>query len=204
MLQANLLVVGAQGEGFLRRALFGTTSERLLRRTSRPLLAVRAVPRQDYRRVLVAVDFSEASLAALSFARTLAPAAEIVLLHAFELPFEGRLHLAGMTDQGVAQYRGRVRADGLARLRKVAAEAGMAPGSAELRVLHGQASRVLLEAEQALGCDLVVVGKRGQELAEELLLGSVTKHVLAEGTVDVLVVGPSQRQVGIQSPPHRG
>jgi nucleotide-binding universal stress UspA family protein len=33
----------------------------------------------------------------------------------------------------------------------------------------------------------VVLGKHGQSAAEELLLGSVTKSVLAEGSSDVLV-----------------
>jgi nucleotide-binding universal stress UspA family protein len=39
-----------------------------------------------------------------------------------------------------------------------------------------------------------VVGKRGKGVVEELLLGSVTKHVLAESSGDVLVAsaGPAQ------------
>ena len=45
----------------------------------------------------------------------------------------------------------------------------------------------LVEQEQVLDCDLVVIGKHGQSAAEDLLLGSVTKHVLAEGQSDVLV-----------------
>jgi nucleotide-binding universal stress UspA family protein len=32
-----------------------------------------------------------------------------------------------------------------------------------------------------------VLGKHGQSATEELLLGSVTKHVLAEGRSDVLI-----------------
>jgi len=36
-------------------------------------------------------------------------------------------------------------------------------------------------------CDLVVLGKHGQSATEDLLLGSVSKHVLAEGSTDVLV-----------------
>lgn len=43
--------------------------------------------------------------------------------------------------------------------------------------------------EQELDCDLIVMGKHGQGMLEELLLGSVTKHVLAESTGDVLVLG---------------
>jgi nucleotide-binding universal stress UspA family protein len=45
----------------------------------------------------------------------------------------------------------------------------------------------IVEAELAQDCDLVVLGKHGQSATEELLLGSVTKHVLAEGSADVLV-----------------
>ena len=45
--------------------------------------------------------------------------------------------------------------------------------------------------EQEYDADLVVVGKHGTHITEELLLGSVTKHVLAEAQGDVLIVcGP--------------
>ena len=45
----------------------------------------------------------------------------------------------------------------------------------------------IVENEQSHDCDLVVLGKHGQSATVDLLLGSVTKHVLAEGNADVLV-----------------
>ena len=36
-------------------------------------------------------------------------------------------------------------------------------------------------------CAHQVLGKHGQTATEDLLLGSVTKHMLAEGSADVLV-----------------
>ncbi len=39
----------------------------------------------------------------------------------------------------------------------------------------------------ALDCDLVVLGKHGVSATADLLLGSVTRRVLAEGSVDVAV-----------------
>jgi len=42
--------------------------------------------------------------------------------------------------------------------------------------------------EQEYDADLIVIGKHGTNFTEELLLGSVTKHVLAESQGDVLVV----------------
>lgn len=50
-LDAALVVLGSRGVGFLRRLVLGTTSERLLRRTTRPLLVVRQTPHEPYRRV---------------------------------------------------------------------------------------------------------------------------------------------------------
>jgi nucleotide-binding universal stress UspA family protein len=191
---ADLLVLGARGEGFLRHLLLGTTAERLLRKTNRPVLLVRQLPRDRYRRVVVAVDFSAPSVAALRLARTLAPAAELVLLHAFEVPFEGKLQFAGVTDEAIARYRHQARQDALRELEAFAAAAGSAAAGARLSVHHGEASRVILEREQQEDCDLLVVGKRGKGVVEELLLGSVTKHVLAEASGDVLVAsaGPAQ------------
>jgi len=130
----------------------------------------------------------------LRLARTLAPAAELVLLHAFEVPFEGKLQFAGVTDEAIARYRHQARQDALRELEAFAAAAGSPAAGARLSVHHGEASRVILEREQQEDCDLLVVGKRGKGVVEELLLGSVTKHVLAEASGDVLVAsaGPAQ------------
>ena len=54
-------------------------------------------------------------------------------------------------------------------------------------IVEGDASQRIIELEQELDCDLVVIGKHGRSATEDLLLGSTTKHVLAEGATDVLV-----------------
>jgi nucleotide-binding universal stress UspA family protein len=104
-LNAALLVLGARGEGFLRRQVLGTTSERLLRRTTRPVLVVRQTPHAAYRRVLVALDFSPWSLQALAVARSVAPHAHLVLFNAFQVPFEEKLHFAGVDAATIEHYR---------------------------------------------------------------------------------------------------
>lgn len=188
-LDAGLIVVGARGEGFLGRLVIGTTSERLLRRTLRPMLVVKQTPHEAYRRVLVPVDFSVGSAYLLRLARAVAPNAELILFHAFEAPFESKLRYAGVEEETLARYLIDARQDALERLQDLAAQVGLGPGQVIQHVQHGQASRVILVAEQELDCDLIVMGKHGQGRMEELLLGSVTKHVLAESVGDVLVVG---------------
>lgn len=188
-IDAALLVLGARGEDYLRPMLLGTTAERLLRRTLRPMLVVKQTPHEAYRRVLVPVDFSPWSHAALRLARAVAPKAELVLLHAFEAPFESKLQFAGVDEDTIGLYRKSARQEALSQLRMLVAEAGLKAGEVSLSVHHGDASRTILTQEQEQDCDLIVMGKHGQGVLEELLLGSVTKHVLSESASDVLIVG---------------
>lgn len=184
---ARLVVLGARGAGFLRRLVLGTTSQRLVRRTDRPLLVVRQTADRSYRRVMVAVDFSPQSRHALILARRVAPNAKLVILTVFEVPFEGKLRFAGVDDATVEIHRQRARAGALRQLHALAHEAGLAPSQWELSVVEGDASRRIVEQEESRNCDLVVLAPHGQSAAADLLLGSVTRHVLAEGHVDVLL-----------------
>ncbi|MBK6470100.1 MAG: universal stress protein [Betaproteobacteria bacterium] len=186
-LDAALLVLGARGTGYLRRLVLGSTVERLLRRTRRPLLVVRQTPHEPYRRVLVAVDFSPWSAAAVMLARQLAPQAALLVASVFQVPFEEKLRFAGVDAATIEGYRQRARAETTQRLHALVATAGLAPSQWEPCVLEGDASLRLVELEQERDCDLVVLGKHGVSAAVDLLLGSTTKHVLAEGSVDVLV-----------------
>ncbi|MDO9604308.1 universal stress protein [Hydrogenophaga sp.] len=186
-LNAELLVLGARGEGFLRRQVLGSTSERLLRRTQRPLLVVRQTPHAAYRRVLVALDFSPWSLQALAVARRVAPHAHLVLFNAFQVPFEEKLHFAGVDPTTIELYRQQARTQAVQQVHAFAASAGLKAGQWEPCIVEGDPSLRMAQQELALDCDLVVLGKHGQSAAEDLLLGSVTQHMLVEGSVDVLV-----------------
>ncbi len=186
-MDADLLVLGARGEDYLSHLLLGTTAERLLRRTRRPVLMVKQTSHEPYRRVLVPVDFSPWSATAIRLASRVAPRAELVLLHAFEAPFESKLQFAGVDEETINNYRMEARQESLTQLEMIAADVGLKPDVVRTCVHHGDASHVILTQEQELDCDLIVMGKHGQGVMEELLLGSVTKHILSESACDVLV-----------------
>lgn len=186
---ADLLVMGARGAGFLNELLVGSTTERVLRKLSRPLLVVRQIAHEPYRRVLVPVDFSERSVAALKLARAVAPQADIILLHAFEVPFEGKLRLAGVDEDALHGLRVTAKREAIAALNTLVATAGLDDASVRRVVLHGEPSSLILEQEQEQDCDLIVMGKHGQSMLEDMLLGSVTRHVLTRAAADVLVAG---------------
>jgi len=188
-LQANLLVMGARGAHFVREFLLGSTTERVLRRTRRPVLAVKQRPQGAYRRVLVPVDFSVHALAAAQTAHRWLPDAEIVLLHAYEVDIEGTLRFASIAEEQIHAYRVRAREDALDSMAQFVELLSIPAGQLTRLVVHGAPTLRILEHEQSLDTDLIVMGKHGQSTLEELLLGSVTKHILAYSSSDVLIAG---------------
>ena len=185
---ADLLLLGAHGAGFLQRVLLGSTASRLLRKSRCPVLVVKQAAHDSYRRILIAIDFSPASKTAIDLARTLAPQAHLLLLHVFEVPFEGKMHYAGVSEDIIYQYRIEARERALHQLHELAENAGLSPADYTVLVLQGDATRQILVQEEQHDCDLIVIGKHGIHVTEELLLGSVAKRVLAESGGDVLIV----------------
>jgi len=192
-LDASLVVVGAHGHGYLQRVLLGSTSSTLLRKSRRPVLVVKAPVRGPYRRALVPVDFSPGAESALAFVRRAMPRTELVLLHVFDVPFESVLRLGGLPEDVIGGYRVEARERALSQLHTLARRAGLAAIDYSAVVVHGHPTRQILTRERHDACDLVVMGKHGTHVTEELLLGSVTKRVLAESRSDVLVVVDERR-----------
>lgn len=193
-LDTKLLILGARGESFLRHSLPGSTTARLLRKSARqPVLIVKQPPRGAYRSVLVAIDFSAVSLEAIRMARHVAPDAELVLLHAFDLPYEGKLKFAGVEESVIGQYIRSTSETQRRRLHELAAEAGLATREYSARIVRGEPTQQIIVAEQDVDADLIVIGKHGTHIVEELLIGSVTKHVLAESQCDLLVISDHVR-----------
>jgi nucleotide-binding universal stress UspA family protein len=183
----DLLAVGVRGSSPLHHLLLGTTAERLLRKVACPLLLVRNEARQVYQRVLIPLDFSPWSERAVDLALQLAPGAVLVLMHSFSIPFEEKLRFAGVDEATLNHYRERARTDALRHMEAFVQARALAPEQYRLCLTEGDAPQHILTQAHERDCDLIVIGKHGRQAAEELLLGSVTKHVVSEASCDVLV-----------------
>lgn len=185
----DLLALGARGTHPLRRFVVGTTAERLVRQASRPVLVVRRAPTAHYRRVLVGTDFSPHSRTALAWSSAIAPQAEIHVVHVFGAPFEGRMLEAGIPEEIVREYRVRAGREAEAEMRLFIETAAADTDRLQYAVTYGDhAPSALREKAAEIDADLVVAGKHGRSIGEQLLLGSVTLHLLSECHCDVLVV----------------
>jgi nucleotide-binding universal stress UspA family protein len=186
--QAALIVLGARGSGLFKRLLVGSTASRLLRKSRHPVLLVKQAAQTAYRRVLVAVDFSPASESALRTARAIAPSADLLLLHVFDVPFEGKLRYAGIGDDIIQRYRDEAHAEASRKMHDLAADAGLSRSEYAVQVTRGGTTWEIISQQEKHQCDLIAMCKHGTHVTEELLIGSETRRVLSEVQCDVLVI----------------
>lgn len=183
----ELLVLGAHGQHPVRSLPLGTTSQRLLSKIKKPILVVKRKPETSYKHVFVAVDFSRNSLKALTYSHVIAPRALIYAVHVFEPLFEGMMRYAGVSDEIIEQYRVKAQIEAEMKMTNFIKEAGAKLKDLHRLIEYGHAPAKLLELTQHMNPDLIIVGKHGRSQIEELLLGSVTLHILSQSICDVLV-----------------
>lgn len=185
---ADLIVVGSHGLSSMIHPVLGSTAARQVENSAFPVLVVKHAPEDNYRNVLVPVDFSAHSLPALMTACAAAPGANIILMHAYGVPFEGKIRAARDVEDLLGPLFAAARKRVFEKLHEVSDAAGLAPHAVRLLACHGTPLDQILEQEHTRHCDLIVMGRQGEApLLERLLMGSVTKQVLAMSRADVLV-----------------
>jgi nucleotide-binding universal stress UspA family protein len=183
--EIDLVVMTTHGRGGISRFWLGSVADQLLRRTTVPVLLLRpgdTSPPTQFHRVLIALDGSSQSEAAVAPALMLAETTQgsrILLTQVIEpLP-----PLIG------PEYEEEERREASGRLEHLAHSLRLRGVPATVRIAAGPGVadqiRKLARAEEA---DLIVVGTHGARGVERLILGSVADKVVRAATQPVLVV----------------
>lgn len=133
------------------------------------------------RNVLVGYDGSEHSERAVERAALLAASgASVTLVTAVDPGAHGPKGMGAQDDEELTAG-----AQALEAARDKLAAQGV---DAHVIEGEGEAARVLLDAANEIGADLIIVGTRGQGAAARLILGSVSTKIVHDAPCDVLVV----------------
>lgn len=190
--RADLVVVGRRGSmASLKDLVAGSTAQRLVRLSRKPVLVVKRGNIASYRRVLVPVDFTDKSEAALAAAACLARDASLHVFHAQHPRDEFEMQMADVPSDAIREFRAMERGVSRARIHEMIDKAGLRDRPVFASVAHGDAVHMTLEQEKLLCADLIVAGKHGRSAMADLLLGSVSRRLLAGSACDVLIVPPT-------------
>lgn len=178
---AGLIVSGIASGGPLIPLRLGSSVDLLIRGTRIPLLVVKAKVRRPYRKVIVAVDFSQTARDAMERALALFPTAEIILFHAYDVPHSG---FAGDIDE----LRRRYRANAEAECAEFLAPFGTAVDRIGRLLEEGGPTDLLKDYVRYVGADLVVAGSHGRSALFDILLGSTAERILTNVPCDTLLI----------------
>ena len=187
---ADLLVTGTSS---LDNQRVGPRTTRLARKARSPVLAVRRQPRREYRKVLAAVDLSEASRASVDLALELAGDAQVIAVVALPSNAEILLAEAGVGAERLNGVRKQRTAELEESLAKFVAEWG---DRVDMAIVQGPPPDAIGEMARRISADLVTVGSRGAGGSSMVLLGSVAEAVMEAVPCDVGVArvpGPFRR-----------
>lgn len=185
---ADLIVWGSAPAQGLRAALAAHPVTALLRRCLRPVIVVHAPADAGYQRLVVAVDFSDASRGLVDVASALHASAPIKLFHAVSTAHEGKLRYAEVSNTAMQAYRQACRSAATAQLVSLADSYDARRNRLATALGRGDPARQVLVQQQHTAADLVVIGKRPASLLADLVCSSVAQRVLRLARTDVLVV----------------
>ncbi|WP_457110801.1 universal stress protein [Marmoricola sp. URHA0025 HA25] len=182
---AAMLVVGSRGHGQVAGAVAGSVSQHLARHAPCPVVVARPVAHPGAHRIVVGVDGSGGSAAALEFACRHAELTgeEVLVVHGWR---DGTA--TGTTRREVPrQFMERIAEEERLLAETVAGARADHPGvRLETAAIPVVAWRALADASAV--ASLVVVGSRGRGAFAGMLLGSVSQQVLHHAQCPVAVV----------------
>lgn len=183
---SELLVMGIHQHGTFDQVIGDNTATRVMARAAIPLLGVRPALSGLPRRIMVATDFGNASREAAHLAANLAdPGGCVILVHA-SLPTP----IVEEGDEGAAL----VQQEGIehAFLHLTAEISEGKSIRVETISRTGDVGAQLMAAATLVSPDLIAMASQRHHLITRLMLGSVSRKLMREGSWPMLIIPPAR------------
>jgi nucleotide-binding universal stress UspA family protein len=204
-LKADLIVLATYGVGGGKHLMLGSTTDKVIRHASCPVLVVREATRRPVKtaaegivlqKILVPVDFSECAREGSRYASVFATAvgADLLLMHVIQPPLE-RACTGTAPDPKCARVVEAAVREAEDKLERIVNFLPLLGISAESEIGVGEPVAVLTEASGRPEVDMVVTSTHGYSALRHALLGSVAEKLAREARCPVLIVPSHLREV---------
>lgn len=190
----DLIVMSTHGQTGVRRAVFGSVTERVLHSVSCPVLVTRT--KEPIRRILITLDGSELSERAMAPALEIAQSvgASIILLRINEIlpvsPIEAATGWEWEVSEPKQRLMGELRQAAEAYLREIILRYNLNPADVQTIVLDGSPVDRIQEFARLYGIDLIAMSTHGHTGLRRWLYGSVSIKVMRASECSMLIIRP--------------
>lgn len=204
----DLIIKCADADSALREILFSSTDKHLMRKCPCPVWILKPQERQNYQRILAAVDQDpeepvkdtlNRQILEMATSMALVEYSEAHVVHAWEV-FGEQLLRAHKWDFSEAEFESMLEEEAAGRRRwlndlvtnygkSADREAADAP-DIHLHVVKGPAQYVVPELARELGVDLVVMGTVARTGIDGFFMGNTAESILGELDCSVLTIKP--------------
>lgn len=187
--EVGAILVGSHGKGVIKTATLGSVSAELLNQTKFPVFLARMDLLQQekgaslcsnlFRNVLFATDFSQPAERALDYLGKIAleTGCPVTLMHVLDLDEEDPDRIRRMEED--ARYLLEAKKRRLVTL-----------GASEVTVdlVYGDPAQEIASRTGMDGCSMVVMGRHGKGVLEEIFMGSTANQVARHASVPLLFI----------------
>lgn len=191
---SDLIIVGAHRKNILLDFFKGTTVDRLLRVTERPVLIAREMARSDYHSIVIGLEMDPATERAIEAASELGflDAPEIAAVHTYRNPEKDQLIYAGIESELVREHVGRTYNRILSYASHFIERTTLTDKPTRLILEESDPVDAVLRIATEAKADLIIVGTRGLTGIRKALLGGVADGIIRAAHCDVLAVPPDK------------
>jgi nucleotide-binding universal stress UspA family protein len=190
---ADLIVLGTHGRSGFERLVLGSVTEKVLRKAHGAVLTVPPATQAPtapglFKRIVAAIDFSDASLRSLTYALSLAQEAnaELTVVHVVHMPHTDGEWIPGVDD--MASLARQFVESSRTKLHESVPAAAREWCHVNERVETGRPYREILRVARETDAGLIVLGTHGYGVIDRLFIGSTAQHVVRQAPCPVLTV----------------
>jgi len=183
--EANLIVIGASEKKDTERFPLGTTAEKIIRKSTKPVWVVKHDQPLEVKTILCPIDFSRESRRALKHALVIARRfeAKLLILSVFETSSptdESPTHDWDAFVDYWQKQENKAHAQFLDQYDKFLDQFNLHDLTWEKIVAEGKPAAEILSAISRFDVDLLIMGTTGRTGLSRLMMGSVTEKVIRE------------------------